>query len=491
MQKILIFLLGLLVFSCHQNNQKIDQSTGDRTNEKKIIILYTNDEHGWMEPSQNRGGAPGLMALWKSEVDFQSNGPFLILSGGDMWTGPAISTITEGKSMVEVMNAMGYMAAALGNHEFDYTVNTLQKRVTELNFPILAANIREKENGKRPDFVLPFYIKQINDVSIGIIGLTTLSTPTTTKPANVAAYDFIPYASALKEIVPEVKAAGAELLILIGHICYDEMVDLAPLALELGISVIGGGHCHELYEEKISDVTLIQSGSNMENYVKVDILFDDRADTVMSIVSSTHTNQTDILDTVINHQVSKWRMVLNIELKQVIGYTAEEIPEKSDQMQNMITDAWLYMYPAAQIALTNTGGIRQSIPKGNITIETILGVLPFQNNILELELNGKEVIDCLHSSIVMGGMTTMGGYQLSDGRFLHNDSTYRVLVNDYIYSVSYMNYKKYDTEPYDTSISYRQPLIEWIKSMNSSTDKPLNNYLDKTPRKIWTKKSKK
>jgi 2',3'-cyclic-nucleotide 2'-phosphodiesterase (5'-nucleotidase family) len=229
----------------------------------------------------------------------------------------------------------------------------------------------------------------------------------------------------------------------------------------------------------------------MENYVKVDILFDDRADTVMSIVSSTHTNQTGILDTVVNHQVSKWRKVLDKELKQVIGYTAEEIPEKSDQMQNMITDAWLYMYPTAHIALTNTGGIRQSIPKGNITIETILGVLPFQNNILELELNGKEVIDCLHRSIVMGGMTTIGGYQLSDGRFLHHDSTYRVLVNDYIYSVSYMNYKKYDTEPYDTSISYHQPLIEWIKSMNTSTDKPLNIYLDKTPRKVWTKKSKK
>jgi len=482
MLKPILICLSLLLISCQQ--QTANFNSGNEDHARRIVILYTNDEHGWMEPNDKNGGAPGLMGLWKNSDNFQIDGPFLVLSGGDMWTGPAISTLTSGKSMVEVMNILGYSAAALGNHEFDFTIDTLRSRLSEMDFPILAANIREKETGKRADFTLPYIIKEVNDISIGIIGLTSLSVPTTTKPANITEYIFTPYARELRKIVPHVKSEGAELIILIGHLCHDEMRELAPLARDFGIPLIGGGHCHQVFEENFEGVTLIQSGSQYDNYAKVELFFDDFADTVISISSSVHANPDSIRDISTESVVAKWRNRLDKTLTEVIGYTSSDISGKSPEMQNMITDSWLFVYPSAQIALTNTGGIRQSIPKGYITNEMIFGLLPFQNNILELDLRGSELLDCLGRDIVFSGIVkTEEVYKMADGGILYSDSTYKVLTNDYLYSRPDLNYQKYDKEPYDTSIHYRQPLIDWLRFVNSTSENPINTHLDNHSRR--------
>lgn len=482
MKRLLIIVFSLLLLSCQRQSADLIQSEDDHI--KKIIIFYTNDEHGWMEPNKKNDGAPGLMGSWKKQDGFQIDGPFLVLSGGDMWTGPAISTLTSGQSMVEVMNMLGYSAAALGNHEFDFSVDTLRKRVTEMDFPILAANVRKKTNGERPDFVIPYKMTEINDVSIGIIGLTSISVPRTTNPTNVVDYNFTPYDEELKNIIPQVRSKGAELVILIGHLCHDEMIDLAPLAYEFGIPIIAGGHCHQAFEENHAGVTLIQSGSQYDNYARVELFFDDLADTVVSISSSLQANSDSIMDSSIESVITKWRTKLGMTLSEIIGYTSWDIYEKSNEMHNMITDSWLFVYPSAQIAMTNTGGIRQSIPKGNITVEMIFGLLPFNNNILELDLTGSELIDCVTTDIVYSGLIkTADGYRLSNDRPLYSDSTYRVLTNDYLYARPDLNYQKYDPEPYDTSINYRQPLIDWLKSIASSLEYPINIHLDSLSRR--------
>lgn len=127
-----------------------------------------------------------------------------------MWTGPAISTWFQGQSMAEVMNAMGYDAAAVGNHEFDFGLEMLKARAAESEFPFLSANIRYKADGTTPVAIRPYTIITVNEIQVGIIGLTTRSTPTTTNPVNVAQFDFVDYETALREVVPQVKALLAQ-----------------------------------------------------------------------------------------------------------------------------------------------------------------------------------------------------------------------------------------------------------------------------------------
>jgi len=471
-------LLLLLLGSC-SSHTIFNGDTGTAV----ITILYTNDEHGWMEATETHAGAAGLMGLWENNEGYAENNHFLILSGGDMWTGPAISTWFQGKSMGEVMNAMHYDAAAIGNHEFDFQVAGLQERLTEAAFPFLSANIREKVGGNIPDFARPYLIKKVDGVNVGILGLSTISTPLTTFPDYVSDYYFIDYESTLNEYIPKMKEEGAELLIILGHICLYEMQALAPRAKALGISAIFGGHCHEVVDERSEGMVLLESGSNMQNYAKLEIRFDRGVDKVLDMNALVLPNTIATPDTHIAAIVSKWKTRMDSNLSRVIGYVQNEIPQDSDEMYNMVTDSWLVTFPQADISLTNKGGIRQSVPAGDISLETSVGLLPFENTILELDMTGQELADVINERLVFGGMTITDGYKLADGTPIHMDSVYQVLTTDYLYSRPDYSFQIADPEPYSTSVHYRQPVIDWIESLNTSSAQPLDGFLDYEPRR--------
>lgn len=158
----LIFTLILAFTACSE--KKPTGAENDSETTRKIVILYTNDEHGWMEESGETDGAAKLMGIWREKEDYEKDS-FLILSGGDNWTGPAISTWFKGESMVDVMNAMEYDVAAIGNHEFDFEVDGLTERIEQAGFPYISTNIREKATGDGADFATPYIIKEVNDVS--------------------------------------------------------------------------------------------------------------------------------------------------------------------------------------------------------------------------------------------------------------------------------------------------------------------------------------
>ena len=447
-----------------------------------LTIFYTNDEHGWMEATKRSGGAAGLMGLWKEKDGYTENGPYLILSGGDLWTGPAISTWTHGKSMTAVMNAMGYNAAAIGNHEFDWKIEGLKKRIAEADFPLLSANIKEKETGALADFATPYIIKEVNRIKVGIIGLTTTDTPYSTFSENVKDYDFIPYADALKEYVPNMKKDGAELLIIAGHLSKSAMEELVPVAVELGISVIGGGHSHELANEIKDGVAIIEAGGRMSHYGKIQILFDTAADTMIKLNQEICKNEGGMPDPYIESIVTYWRSKVDSTLSEVIGFVNLDIDQGSDAMHNLVTDSWLNTFSSADVSLTNSGGIRQSISAGDITLGDIVGVLPFENTIVELELTGAQLFDCIEYYLV-GGITSKTDHKLNDGTTIHPDSTYRVLTIDYLYAKEDTPFHKFDPDPDYTLTNYRQPVIDWIKSLNTSVDNPLDQYLDYKSRK--------
>lgn len=450
---------------------------------RQLVILYTNDEHGWMETSDESGGAAGLMGLWHAQ-GYSPDGPYLILSGGDMWTGPAISTWFDGESMVEVMNLMGYDAAAVGNHEFDFGLDGLRERVGQMEFPLLSANIRDKETGDVADVALSYTLRQVNGIQVGLIGLTTVSTPQITMPGNVAGLDFISYRQALEEIVPQAQADGAELLVVVGHLCANEMRALAPAAAELGIAVIGGGHCHELVSSVVEGVAIVEGGANMASYARVDLLFDTASDTVVSVESSTHFNTGGTPDPEIAAEVARWRAKADEVLGLTIGYAAHEIPARSDAMLNLVTDAWLTAYPSADVALNNRGSFRQAIPSGEISLATIIGVLPFDNVLVDVTLSGTQLIENIECCRpALGGMTTVDGYRLADGTPIAPEATYHVLVNDFMYAGGDgFKLQVYDPDAYQTGIDWRQPVMDWVTALHTSAQDPLDKYLDTEPR---------
>ena len=112
--------------------------------ELQLRILYLNDFHGFAEPHQALGkeGLAGGIASLAGEVNRLRQGqPTLLLAAGDMIQGNPWANLFQGESTIDIMNAMGFTAMTLGNHEFDFGQEVLQKRISQAQFPILTANL--------------------------------------------------------------------------------------------------------------------------------------------------------------------------------------------------------------------------------------------------------------------------------------------------------------------------------------------------------------
>ncbi|MGC9349783.1 MAG: bifunctional metallophosphatase/5'-nucleotidase, partial [Anaerolineae bacterium] len=416
---------------------------------------------------------------------YAEDGAYLILSGGDTWTGPAISSWFDGESMVEVMNLMGYDAVALGNHEFDFGLEGLRSRAAQAEFPFLGANVVSAATGEHPDAVLPYVIQEVADLRVGIVGLASRLTPRTTMPTHVEGLLFEPYAETLQTIVPQVKAEGADVILVIGHICNPEMRTLVPEAAELGVAMIGGGHCHQRMSEVVDGVALVAAGSNMRAYGRVALEVDTASGDVLEVDVKVSPNSPGPSDPDVAAVVERWQARLDDALDHVIGYTENGIGRGSNAMHNMVTDAWLAAYPA-DIAMTNPGGFRQEILPGEITLADVVGVLPFDNYLIDVKLTGEEVISSYQHGTrrpAVGGMAYRGGRYViltAEGDVpLDPSATYTVLVNDFMYAGGDgYRFADYDPNAYETGIDWRQPVIEWISTLNTSPDDPVENYVD-------------
>ncbi len=441
---------------------------------KRITILYTVDEHGWMNANENADGAAGMMALWKEKENYTlESDSFLVLSGGDMWTGSSVSTLFKGQSMYQVMQAMGYDAVALGNHEFDFSIDTLIARSDRSSFPYLAANI-ENEKGEVPCFVQPWHLIEVNGLSVGILGLANLETPQTSSATAVKGLSFSPYEEAIAKYVPEMKENGAEVVLIVGHICKAEMESLTSLAVEYDIPLITGGHCHEPVLEMKDSVLLIETAPFLISYIKVLLEYDKRTKDSRIISYEAVANKSEDRDSEINSLVTKWQDKADETLNVGIGFTKKGIIKKSELMGQLITTSWLMQVASCDIAITNAGGIRQDINAGEITYGTVLGLLPFNNEILRLKVSGKEMNDFvrrlpqLREDYVWGGMTPNDKYD--------DTKEYTLLTTDFLYALAETHFQSYDEVPYHTGLNYRDPIMVYVESLKTSEKKPLESF---------------
>lgn len=438
---------------------------------RHMTIFYTADEHGWLNDSEKGDGAAALMELWKEKEGYtQESDSFLVLSGGDMWTGSSVSTLFEGYSMVEIMNNLGYDAAALGNHEFDFSIDTLITRAQQSAFPFLAANLTNAD-GSMPEYAIPYTMKEVSGVTVGILGLANVETPATANPSAVADLVFAPYAEALRQYIPEMEQLGADFIIIVGHICKEEMEALVPLAKEFNIPFITGGHCHSEVLEEQDGVLLMETSAYLTSYIKVELEYDVRTDSTTILSFEKVTNNTEERDEHMAKLVNSWDDKADAQLGKVIGYTAEGITRNSSLMQSIVADAWFSVLPDADLVMVNKGGVRQDIEKGDITLGTILGLLPFNNEIVKMTFTGEELLDFLSRQNDMHEQYMISGTY--DKKNIKADDEFVVLTTNYLYSLDENKFKIYDPNPLSTGIVYREPSIAWVTNLKSSADRPL------------------
>jgi len=468
---------------------------------REIVILYTSDEHGALLPEAESdfllGGAANCEATWlgKGQDPRAADGQVLLLSGGDSWTGPAISTWFKGESTVEVMNAMGYRASTIGNHDLDFGQEVLRARMTQATYPYLAANLYREGTQELVDWAKPYVLFDVNDVKMGVIGLALEETARVTAAKSLEGLTFGPYEPALRRWVPAMRQEGADIIVVQAHVCAEALLALAVQVRDLGITVFLGGHCHQPVTLQQGTVFIGVAGSHWRDYVATRLVYDmtekrviDGEQRLVDVLwpkaaTSKIKPRPEVLAL-----TAKWQERVEVILGETIGYTETGLPVGSAALHNLLVDSWLWAYPQADIAISNVGGFRQGIASGDITLADVVGVWPFDNELMDLTVKGRDIqaaLDAIPESIVVAGVErdSTGRIVLTRSRqALQPDADYRLLTTDYMYGNTKYPFHIYDTNPYETSIPWRQPVIDWIRAQQSDKSRPIEKMIDGKPR---------
>jgi 5'-nucleotidase len=201
-----------------------------------VFVVGTTDLHGSYDshPASKTAPAYGGLPLIAGYLNVlrTNHGRVIVVDSGDLFQGTLESNFFEGEPVVKGYNALGYDAAAVGNHEFDYgpvgpdstarTANedplgALKKNAKAAKFPFLSANLTEKATGKTPSWAKRYTIIEANGVKVGIIGLSTPDTPSVTTSSNVATLNFGDPVAATVSAAKELRAAGASAIVVIAH----------------------------------------------------------------------------------------------------------------------------------------------------------------------------------------------------------------------------------------------------------------------------------
>jgi len=226
-----------------------------------LSIVGTNDLHGGIVAREGRGGLAlfgGYVANLRA-ARARDGGAVLLLDGGDMFQGTLESNLAEGATVVAAYNALGYAAAAIGNHEFDFGPvgpaatpqspaddprGALKARAAEARFPFLAANIIDTTTNRPVAWpnVMPTTTVRVGGVRVGIIGVVTLGALSATIASNTNGLRIAPLVETIEAEGLRLRAAGADVVIVTAHAggrcaAFDNPADLSsgdvPVAVEI------------------------------------------------------------------------------------------------------------------------------------------------------------------------------------------------------------------------------------------------------------------
>ncbi|MBS1517143.1 MAG: bifunctional metallophosphatase/5'-nucleotidase [Bacteroidetes bacterium] len=416
MKKIFLALLILLSFSGYSFSQKTDSKSGtDYKRYKDINILHWNDFHARNQPykitkkdsvsgidnSYYVGGTSGMLGYIEK---YRSNNT-LLLNAGDDFQGSPISTFTKGKSQIDLLNLYHLDAYVIGNHEFDYGINSLDSVLADAQFDYLCANAFEMSKNKT--IGKKYVIKKVNGVKIGIIGLTALDLMSLTLPKNVSDIRMLNTDSVVNSGIKYLKKKKCDLIILLTHVGVDNDKMLAKKFYK-DVDIIVGGHSHTpLFRPVIQNgVVIVQAGSYGRYLGEMDLRVDRKKDTLVSYKAwLTET----VMDSAINDKAAG-KIVDNM-LKDTEKYLSEvigklEVDWKRGNTNESNLGQWetdeVRRKTGTDIALLNSGGIRKDLYAGNITIGDIWEINPFGNTIVKFNVTGKMLKEMFENFIGKG-----------------------------------------------------------------------------------------
>lgn len=417
---------------------------------KTLVIFHTSDTHGFFYPQNKIGGFAAL----KSVINHEKK-PFLLLDSGDFANGTAEAKFSRGAKAVQLMNAVGYSAVTIGNHEFDFKDAGITALIQESKFSILAANLREKATGLLPAGVQAARVFNVDGIKVAVIGLANNHPSQPTQK-----YTFIKPLTALSKALQEVEKQDPAVLIVIVHDSFvDYQHDILPYMGQIAkrfpgrVQVVLGGHAHKIVNEYLESTLYVESGAHLEAVSKITVNVDDETGKFLSAQAKLISLNVD--------EVGQDKTVAKLaeELREpgldnevaVITKRLSKKPILPNTLDGELDD-WLAdegrKITKTEIFIHNTGGTRMDLLPGSLTRRQLIDLFPFNDVLISMEVPGYTLKKFIKSGLVPWNKYTYSGITVSfdkigpnrvknlqikiNGKPLEKRQIYRVGTNSYI-----------------------------------------------------------
>lgn len=380
---------------------------------RPLCVLHTNDVHGHIAPERVKGwkkrcgGAPVLAGCVNGvrTANAAAGIPMLLLDAGDILVGTPEVYISEGKAMTEVMNAEGYDAMAIGNHEFDSGTELLAALSAGARFPFLGANMATSPDGAPPAFAKPYLIRECGGLKVGIVGILTDSTPEVTMAGGTDKIRFAPPDPVLRGYVKELAAKGVDFTIVLGHCGIEEAGEIAAEVGGIGLFVAGHDHARlkKPLRARRTGTLIVEAGEYAEYVGKLDAWVDPGSGQIRSYRYELIPMEEGRFpaDPAVAKIVEKWRDRAGRKFDEVVGRSVSDFPHgDADEtaLGDMIADS-MREAVHADIAFKNSYAIRHPLLKGRVTYGDVYKVMPFENTLYRMTLTGRQVREILEQSL--------------------------------------------------------------------------------------------
>ncbi|GIO27235.1 5'-nucleotidase C-terminal domain-containing protein [Ornithinibacillus bavariensis] len=441
----------------------------------------------------------------------------LIVHAGDMIGGSSpVSGLLQDEPTVEIMEEIGFDVGTVGNHEFDEGVDELLRMVNGgehpegkgtagydgMNFPVLCANCVYEDTGET--FLDPYYIKEVDGVPIGFIGVNTVETVNMVMPSSLEGIAFTDEADAVNNAAAELKAQGVKAIVVLAHMpAYQSGESATGAAADLAnsvddeVDIIFAAHNHVVNNAVVDNKLIVQANEYGKAFADVDVQIDRTTGDIVSkeaeivfVKQSDYTPDAIVADT-LAYYVDAIAPIIN----EVVGYNANDLTgsysnDKDHALGNLIADGMKWAMDS-DFAMQNGGGIRDDLLAGPITWGEVYNILPFGNTLMTVEIKGEDLYPILNEQLSQYGADySISGFRytfnpelqqvvaitLPDGTPIDRNAVYTLAVNNYM-GTSEGPIKDLGKNPIMGPVDV-DAAVDFIRSLNSSEGNPIDYIAD-------------
>ena len=445
-----------------------------------FVILFTNDFHSQIEPTDSdKGGIKRLKAL----VDSVRNAePHVILAdAGDLVQGTYYFSLLNGEVEMMILDELGYDVRTIGNHEFDKKMIGLGEMFAMSNVPVIATNY-DFSNTSLAMYVQESTIINAGSLKIGFIGLNVMLDGLV-DPASCEGVGWQNAINVADSEADELRKQGADMVIALSHLGYYEdntkyYYDRGIAMNTRNIDMIIGGHTHttlrkaDYVTNKDSEkVPVVQTGSKGMNLGYAKISIKNGKPSFSYRLLPVDKRLDNRIDSDFAQMIDSYTEDLSEKMEEVLGYCPKTLSKGNPEspLGNLTADAMIWSAREcfgtdADVSIYNSGGIRSSIYKGDVTLGDVYATYPFDNKISLVTMTGKELKSLFDAIARMGGMPVNSDVRLVisnskvksltiRGKEIDEKATYTLATIDYLVN----------TEDYLQNILSRRDSEEYVR----------------------------